>query len=248
MIPRPRLLVTRAEPDAQILAKRIQALGGEAILAPLRSEVPVFDIPTLLDPDAVIATSSRAFRLGVPVPPAWLVKPCLVVGPATGEAARAAGFQTVLVGAEHARALATKICAWNPPFRRIVYLAGLPRKAEIEARIAEAGIALDIWLRYRMERLKLLPEAAEQALKAGKCDGVLHWSAESAVSYARLITQAGLEREGWQPVHFCFSAAIAAELGRFAQNSGYEPEIEICPELSGERLVEMAIRHARPRP
>lgn len=245
---KPRLMVTRAEPDAQAVASRIHSLGAHAIVAPLRVEEAECGPSPPETPDAIIATSARAFRLGLPLAEALLEKPCFVVGPATALAARASGFRRILEGAGHARALAEAVLQWAEPLNRILYLAGDPRKPDLEAVLRSAGIRVDLWLRYRMVPAKSLPQPAWQALEAGECDGVLHWSAESALTYAALIRGAGLEMQGWRSIQFCLSAAIAAALAEEARKTGFEPVIRVGPGMAGKDFVTMAIRDLRPMP
>jgi hypothetical protein len=135
---RPRLLVTRAEPDASDTARLIADLGGEAVLLTTRREAAILEAAPAR-PDLLIATSPRAFRLGEAIPPDWLALPCLAVGGVTGEAARQAGFTDIRIAGGEAASLRPLLA----PFagKRAVYLAGEPRRPELEADAAAAPAA-----------------------------------------------------------------------------------------------------------
>ncbi|NWG52209.1 MAG: uroporphyrinogen-III synthase, partial [Hydrogenophilaceae bacterium] len=91
---KPRLLVTRAEPGASETARRIEALGGEAALAPMLS---IRNIPADADTahaQAVLFTSANGVAAFAAASAARAL-PVLCVGEATAAAARAAGFARV---------------------------------------------------------------------------------------------------------------------------------------------------------
>ncbi|MGL5447013.1 MAG: uroporphyrinogen-III synthase, partial [Rhabdaerophilum sp.] len=181
---RPRLLIARAEPEASFTTELVARLGGEPILAPMRKAIC---IQTLAPPKpmAIVATSARAFLLGESIPPDWCDLPCLVVGEITGEAAREAGFYDIRIAQGEATSLAPLLVQFSG--KALVYLAGEPRRPELEADAIEHGIPLVSWLRYRMEDAESLPEAARQALVDSQCDAILHFSRESVATLLRLV-------------------------------------------------------------
>ena len=156
----PRLLITRAEPEASRSAAWVTRLGGDPILAPIRKGVAVAT-PVPSRPAALVATSARAFPLGAPIPEHWLDLPCLVVGEVTGDAARDAGFHDIRIAQGDAASLARILADFGG--KTLVYLAGEPRRPELESDAARLGIQLIPWLRYRLEDAVELPEAARAA-------------------------------------------------------------------------------------
>lgn len=213
-----RVLVTRALPEAEETARDLRALGYEPIVAPLRELVPVsVPWPEVL-PDALMATSRHAFTSLLPAAAAWYRLPIHVVGERTGQAAREAGFSDVRVGGGDAAGLARQIISETRVGGRFVYLAGEPRRPELEAVLAKAGLDVMPLLCYRMMALSALPDVARRAIVAGTIDAVLHFSGETAKTFCDLARAAGLASAASHLRHFCLSPAIAAVLRQaFAQ-------------------------------
>lgn len=237
---RPRLLVTRAEPDATETARLIAELGGEAVLLTTRREIPVLD-PTPVRPDLLIATSPRAFRLGLPIPDAWLALPCLVVGGVTAEAARHTGFSDIRVAGGEAASLAPLLA----PFagKRAIYLAGEPRRPELETDARQAGLRLDLWLRYRMTE-DAAPGAVAAALER-PIDVALHFSRESVASLARAAQEAPLRDRLHRAGHACLSPAIAEALRVALDPWPAPPRLVLAPQRKAESLIRAALALAR---
>lgn len=213
-----RVLVTRALPEAEETARDLRALGHEPIVAPLRELVPVDTPWPEMRPDALIATSRHAFAPPLPEMAEWYRLPIHVVGERTGEAAREAGFTDIRIGGGDAAALARHIIAESRAGARLLYLAGEPHRPELEADLAAAGMRVTPLLRYRMIAGGTLPDLARAALVAGALDAVLHFSGETAKTFADLVAAAGLGPAVYSLRHFCLSPAIATGLRQaFAQ-------------------------------
>lgn len=236
---RPRLLIARAEPEASCTADLVTRLGGDPILAPMRRAISV-ESPAGSKPAAIVATSARAFHLGSPIPPEWHDMPCLVVGEVTGEAAREAGFRDIRIARGEAASLVPLLAEFSG--NTYVYLAGEPRRPELETDAQSLGIQLVPWLRYRMEDVDTLPETARAALRDSNCDGILHFSRESVASLLRLVRKAGLSRALWHPVHACLSPAIAESLSNGPDMHHPSPRIVIAPARRAEALIEAALQ------
>lgn len=237
---RPRLLVTRAEPDASDTARLIADLGGEAVLLTTRREAAILEAAPAR-PDLLIATSPRAFRLGEAIPPDWLALPCLAVGGVTGEAARQAGFTDIRIAGGEAASLKPLLA----PFagKRAIYLAGEPRRPELEADAAAAGLMLDLWRRYRMEEGAATDEV--EAKLAGHIDAVLHFSRESAASLARGVMHSPRRENLWRAGQACLSPAVAGTLREAIGPLPFEPRIALAPERNATSLVRTALALAR---
>lgn len=237
---RPRLLVTRAEPDASDTARLIAELGGEAVLLTTRREVAIVE-PAPVRPDLLIATSPRAFRLGEAIPADWFGLPCLVVGGVTGEAARQAGFSDIRMAGGEAASLAPLLA----PFagKHAIYLAGEPRRPELESDARAAGLILGLWRRYRMEE-GASPEEVEAKL-AGRIDAVLHFSRESAASLARAVAASAHRARLWRAGQACLSPAVAGSLREAMGPLPFEPRLALAPERNAASLVRTALALAR---
>jgi uroporphyrinogen-III synthase len=225
-----RVLVTRAMPEAEDTAAMLRAGGHAPVLLPLRrvEELPV----TWPDeaPDALIATSRNAFRFALPE--AWRALPVFCVGGQTGEAARGAGFRTVQTADGDAGRLALDILARAPANWRLVYLAGEPRRDELEMRLGAAQRSLAVIIRYRLVPNELSEEAVKQALQAS--ESVLHFSAQSARAFADLVRRFGLDGAARALDHVCISPAVArALLAAF----GPVPNVRIAPSPDGASML-----------
>lgn len=224
------ILVTRAQPQAEETARMITALGLTPILAPLRKVVSL-ESPPPARPDTLVATSANAFS-GASIPSDWLALPLYCVGTRSAEAAREAGFLNVMPGPGTAEDIVEAVIAAHPPGSQLVYLAGEPRREAIEHLLDKAGIRVDIWLRYRMEAVSHLPEAARAALATGTCGAVLHYSAESAATFFSLAAAAGLGAEAKSPKHLCLSFAILQQISQIA-GAGLDIAAAATPDAQG---------------
>lgn len=207
-----RVLVTRAEDQAEQTAARLRGRGHEPLLAPLGIVTPV---PCLLEgpaPACLAATSRNAF-VGLVLPPdAWLDAPLVAVGGATAEAARAVGFRRVEVADGDARSAAQRVLAVAPPAGRVAYLAGQPRKPDFELCLREAGQPLTIYETYRVEDRAELPQPVVTALEQDQVEAILHFSAGSARRCLDALKAAGFAPEGGSARHLALSADVASVL------------------------------------
>jgi uroporphyrinogen-III synthase len=143
---RQRIWITRTQPGADATAERVRAMGHEAIIAPLLAVHRVDNVEINLKGVAALAfTSANGVRA--------FAEQCgerelrvFAVGAATAQAARAAGFHTVLSADGDVEALAEGIAARRSQMRGAVLhpgaaepagdLAGALEKHGVEARRA----------------------------------------------------------------------------------------------------------------
>ena len=140
-----RVLVTRPQPGADATARRLAALGHEAVVMPLTQTAA---LPASIPPgqfEAVVMTSGAAARHLSPELAALLSGiGVLAVGDATARAAREAGFTDVVAAAGDAAALAALAVERLPTGARVLYLAGKVRTGELEVALGKAGVAVEI--------------------------------------------------------------------------------------------------------
>lgn len=208
-----RILVTRPAEAAEATATRLAALGHEPVIAPLSVIVPT-GTPLPEGPFAgVIATSAAAFAGGPQALAPLLALPLHAVGEKTAAAARRAGFLHVVAGPGTAAALASSIAPAATP---LLYLAGEPRKNDLEQTLAARAVPLVIALRYRAEAASALPPAVIAALGAGTIDAVLHYSRMGAERFCTLAHAAGLAEAAGKLRHLCLSGDVAGGLTALA--------------------------------
>lgn len=209
-----RVLVTRPQPDAARTAAKLVELGHEAAIDSLFSIEPltVREIPA--GPFAALAaTSASAARIaGAMIELDFLrAVPLYAVGGATAEAARAAGFQTVIDADGDAAALAQRLARDLPRGARVLHLAGEERAKDLGALLAPAGIPVGMLVLYRVRAAEAFGPATE-LLASGKLDAVLHYSPRSASTFVALAERQGLVPAVCRVRHLCLSEAVAAPL------------------------------------
>jgi uroporphyrinogen-III synthase len=117
---RQRIWITRAQPGAEITAGRVRALGHEAVVAPLLTVRVLPDVRVDLDGVAALAfTSANGVRAFADASGERGLK-VFAVGAATAQAARQAGFRTVLSADGDVAALAEGIAARRAELRGTV--------------------------------------------------------------------------------------------------------------------------------
>lgn len=211
-----RVLVLRPEPAASRTAGKLAALGHEAACLPLsKAEHDIAAVKAALtQPHAAIAiTSAEAARLlagiGEDLAP-HRKTPLFAVGEASAEAARRAGFHTVIIGGGDGKSLAETILAHTRPDGPILYLAGSPRAPGFEHRLEEADIPFRTVEAYRMVPLTPSPAEIEAALLAPVPDAALLYSRESARAFFALPPLAEAPERFRSLRLLCMSANVAA--------------------------------------
>ncbi len=223
-----RILLTRPEPDTARTAARLARLGHRVLIDSLLMIEPVAIDKLPAGPfAAAVATSANALRIAGRGRFEFLHSiPLYAVGGHTGEAAREAGFATVVVAEGDAAALARLLCERIKPASRVLHLAGEDRAQDLKALLAPAGIAVETVVLYRMRPAENLSAATVTALAAGKLDVVLHYSPRSAASFIALAQKQNLAGAIRNLRHLCLSEAVAAPLTAI----GAKVEIAARPE------------------
>ncbi|AVA23293.1 MULTISPECIES: uroporphyrinogen-III synthase [unclassified Rhizobium] len=184
-----RVVVTRPEHSGERTARRLAEMGHEAILLPLTK--PVHDAEAALKgleetSGAIAVTSTEIIRVLEHVKPSLrsiIHRPLFAVGNATAQAAREIGFKSAVgVGGGNGAQLAELISQQSAEFGDLplLYLAGSPRAAGFEARLAQLGIAFRTVECYRME--DVMPDIGTLArvLVDTPADAILFYSRETA--------------------------------------------------------------------
>ena len=145
-------IIVRPEPGNQATAEAARALGLSVIAAPLYSIIPVeFNIDLSISYDAILITSSNSIRTSLPALKQLTHLPLLAVGKASAQAARKAGFETIITGDADGQALGTQ--AVKLGFRHVLHLVGDPYKP-----VRVEGLTCDERTAYRATELPLPPK------------------------------------------------------------------------------------------
>ncbi len=205
-----RILLTRAKEDSERTAKKLAALGHEALIAPVLRIVPTGDPMPADAYDALIVTSAHAVEAlssfedkGVPV---------FSVGERTTDVLRAEGFTSIVTAEGDAVSLFRLIRNNLQPPRTLLHATARHHKEEPAASLRAAGFTVLSWEGYEAEALPALSEAAVEALRTGKIGAVLHYSRRSADLFVQLAGRAGLQSAILGCLHLCLSADVSAPL------------------------------------
>lgn len=159
-----RVVVTRPQHSGERTIRRLAQMGHEALLLPLAEPVHHADEArrALLDTQGAIAvTSAEAIRvlaaLGSAIEP-HLGRPIFAVGKATANEAASLGFTNVVISEGGGTELAALIFGHAASLAKapLLYLAGHPRAAGFETRLAELQLPFRTAECYRM--LDIVPE------------------------------------------------------------------------------------------
>lgn len=195
-----RIWVTRTEPQASETARRIEALGHEAAVAPV---LMVRALPIKVDLDGIgaLAFTSRnavaAFARECP----GRDLPVFVTGPGAWADAEAAGFGQVESAEGDVQALATLIIARRPP-GVVLHAAGADLAGDLEGALDDAGVAARTLTIYETIETGVAPP--------GDIDAVLIHSPRAAkavagvtpVSLAQRIEAFAISRAAAAPISY----------------------------------------------
>lgn len=211
-----RLLVTRPEPEATALKDRLVAGGHGVVIEPLlRIEfLPLEDLD-LEGAQALIATSRngiRALAHGNVLDVAREIA-IFTVGPGTAATARTLGFHHVIEGPRDAGALIALVSLRaEVNAGPLVYLAGEVQAADVAGELRHLGFHVHEPVVYRSALADRLASATVAEFEAGRIEGVLLFSAQTARTYARLVLAHRLSGRLGRITHYCLSAAVARGL------------------------------------
>ena len=226
------VLVTRPEHDARRTAERLVALGHEPLVAPVLRIEPTGEPPPAGPFDAIVVTSANAVPALAVLGPRTSA-PVFAVGDRTAALAAAAGFVTRSASGD-ARALAALVQAALPCGASLLHVAGVDRKREPGASLAEAGYRVVPWAVYAATALDRLPADLEAALRQRTGEAALHYSRRSAETLLRLALAADLTAPLLDVTHLCLSCDAAAPL----QQAG-APSVVVAPRPDEEALLAM---------
>jgi uroporphyrinogen-III synthase len=206
--PGPAVLITRPEPGAAETAARVAALGFVPVLAPALTLAARTPPPP--PAQAIVITSPAAARA---LPAALHALPLFATGPASAEAARAAGFRRVEGAEGEAVSLAALVAARTAPGAGPLLLAvGAGYGLDLAAALRARGFRVLRRIVYAAREATALPAPAAAALGAGRVAAALFFSPRSARAAMALIEQAGLRHAAPGIVALALSPRIASSL------------------------------------
>ncbi len=236
-----RIIVTRPEPDAGLLCRRLRALGHQAVAEPLLTIEARRNV-TLPDetPRAVLVTSANAVRAAVAtgIAPGLRGVAVFTVGAGSARAARDAGFTSVQSADGDLQKLTTLVCATlRPGEGRLLYLSGATVSGDLGGLLEARG--------YRVERMVLYDALPATALSAplrrqiahGDIDAVLLYSPRTARIWRALVGRGELARQALPLRHVCLSRAVREALLQGA--APFSPRVETAPTPDEAALLDL---------
>jgi uroporphyrinogen-III synthase len=203
-----RLLLTRAAEDAARTRAKLEAAGHTVLVSPVLVFEPTGEPWSHNQPEGLVATSSRAFSAIAEESPELLPLPLYLVGARTEAAARRHLYSgSVTVAANGAELVAI---LRNLPAMRLLYLAGVDRKPDIEEGLAATLHRLMVIETYEAVAATSLTPETVVALRNGAIDGVLHYSQRSVEIFLTLAALAGIDPT--MTTHLCLSSDVAMPL------------------------------------
>lgn len=183
---RQRIWITRAQPGADVTAERVRAMGHDAVVAPLLAVRVLPDVDVDLRGVAALAfTSANGVRAFADASGERGLK-VFAVGAATAQAARAAGFKSVLSADGDVEALAEGIAARRGELRGAVVLhpGALEPAGDLAGALQKQGVEARRLVLYETAPVDM---AAAEAEALGRSDAVLLHSPRAAQVLARLL-------------------------------------------------------------
>ena len=234
-----RVVVTRPEPGLSGTMERLRRGGYEPVALPLSRITALRDGVVEAGRrrcSGYVVTSAAALdathgRLD-PALPIW------TVGPATAEAARLEGFQTVMEGPGDGRGLAAALVAQGQSAGKLLYLAGRVRTPVLEQAMRAGGLPLDVIEVYDTQPISYHEDVLAERLAGDPV--VLLYSAGAARRFR------ALEIAGFAGSFVCISDNVAAELG--ARGAGLVTIAEAADEGAMLLALDRARNQAGPMP
>ncbi len=203
-----RVLITRPIDAALPLKAALEALGHESRIESLLTIEQTARPESLPENTQAIAlTSANAVpALGE----AAKRFPVYAVGPATADAARAAGCERLVQADGDAIALAAAIAAGcRPEDGKILHLSGEVVREDLERILVGRGFAFERRITYRALAVARLSDDLQAAFCRREVDAVLLFSPRTSAILARLLIDHGLARHVDSTAAICLSEPTA---------------------------------------
>lgn len=237
-----RALVTRPEEDAADTAARLEAMGIEAVVAPVTTIEPIARGPLDLDgAQALLVTSRNGVRA---LADATAVRdiPLLAVGDSTAALAREAGFRSIASAdgtSDDLVRLAGSML--DPAGGRLIHAAGEAAGNALCQTLAEQGFEAVPEVFYRAVPVAL-PGPVRELLAVGGVAFALFLSAGAARAFAELLSGERAERWCGRMTAICLSDGVAEAAGalpwraiRRAARPDLPSLLEAIPMMRGEQ-------------
>ena len=210
-----KVLVTRAEDDAEKLAAQLAARGYESVIEPLmtihfRREAAPELAPFLDGVQAVLFTSANGVRAFAAATARRDFR-VFAVGDATAGAARKAGFADVASAGGAIEDLAKLVIGrLKPKDGALFHAAASVTAGDLQGLLEATGFAVRRAVLYEAVPSERLSDTSRQAIARREIDAALFFSPRNAATFVRLA--AGLEEGCKHMTAVALSPAVAEKL------------------------------------
>ena len=211
-----RVLITRHASAAMKLATILDAEGFRTQLEPLLDIQFNWRPISLENVQAMIVTSANgAAALAQSTDERGLT--VLAVGEKTATALKDQGFKNTLAAGGNVESLIDLVTeTLSPNAGALIHISGEHIAGDLVGALTAKGFSLRRDVVYRAETPSVLSDAAIKSLSDHKLDVVLFFSHRTAMTFASLVMQAGLERELAFATAICLSEAVAQPVRKFS--------------------------------
>ncbi|NNJ77420.1 MAG: hypothetical protein HKP56_19925 [Anderseniella sp.] len=210
------LIVTRPQADSDRLKSRLQANGHTASVAPLLTVQADNDAAIPGKPwQAIAVTSANALTAlaGIGISEKLKTVPVFAVGPASAKLAGELDFAQVRQAKGDMVALQDLMKRdLKPEAGPILYLTGKVRSGDLAADLRSHGFSVERIELYEAVAATQFPPHAAEAIRSGKADAVVLYSARTADIWLQLVKQSKLQAEAAKLTHLCLSQAVAEKI------------------------------------
>ncbi len=212
-----RVLVTRGQPEADLLARKLTALGHEALLEPLlETKVLAGDparlVGNLAGTQALLFTSANGVRAFAALNGTRSL-PVFAVGDSTAAAARTAGFAAIESADGNVEDLAALVARrLDPAAGSLFHGAARQLAGDLQGALEAAGFTLRRAVLYEAVAATALSESTAVALSGGQVDAIMFFSPRTAQTFVRLAQARALDSSLGQCSALCLSAAVAEKI------------------------------------
>jgi uroporphyrinogen-III synthase len=241
------LIVTRPQPDAEALQRKLEVRGHRTMIAPLLdirmgAQRPIANRPY----QAVLITSANGARalMNHPAQPRLTRMLALAVGPQSRAAALAAGFTRVTEAAGDAGSITVEAEKELDPSRGpLLYLSGEETSGDLEGLLRKSGFEIDRVIMYAAVPARELPAAVAGTIRRRAADGVLLYSRRTALVWIKCIAAAELGPYMDRITHFCLSGAVVGVIPsgwptKTASNSSEQAMFELIANEAKAQIEE----------
>lgn len=205
-----RLLITRPEADAALLADRLRELGHEPFVEPML-HIHYLDMMELeLEGiTGVLITSAAGIRALARISGDRRV-PVFAVGEASGEAASELGYRTVHVAGGDVNALARMVSErLGDDGGLLFHAAGSAVAGDLKGMLEASGLTVFRTALYDARTAERFSARTAAQIANAEIDGVLLYSARTTQTFAKLVAAAALGEECSRMTAYCLSQAVA---------------------------------------